>query len=217
MKPHEHLFLSGHTAMGSISKVLEYLTTHLPSTFDHPLKTFEDCEMLSFLCGTLQIYLEFGNSTDPFAEYIPVFTKSSDSLQQECEYMIAETVSLLKHIRSCQFFPNMNTVESMDKLQKVNMDLISILDQYFNTNTWTNMSWELIVTRVTSKCFELAFIIACHEYQQKWTKIYMYIQYNVVRVKTTLIFTVYSNSRFLNKGRVWFNPSNYNKLQFKFP
>ena len=139
MKHHEHLFLSRHTAMAGISRVLQYLTSDLPKTFDHPLKTMEDCEMLSFLRGALQIYLEFWNSTDPFAEYIPDFTKPSHSVVQECENIISEISSLLKHIRSCQFLPNINTVECMDKLQKLNIDFISILDQYFDTNIWANI------------------------------------------------------------------------------
>ena len=97
----ELLFLSRHIVISSISKVLKYITTHLPATFNHHEKTMEDCDMLSFLHGVLQVYLEFWNSTNPFAEYIPDFTKSSDLIQQECEHMISETVSLLKHIRSC--------------------------------------------------------------------------------------------------------------------
>ena len=136
MKPHEHLFLSRHTAISGISKVLEYVTTHLPTTFNHPEKSMEDCDILSFLCGVLQVYLEFCNSTDPFAEYIPDFTKSSYSVQQECEHMICETVSLLKHIRSCQYLSNLNTVKMIDKLQKLNADLICILDEYFYTSIW---------------------------------------------------------------------------------
>ena len=94
----------------------------------------EDCEMLSFLHGALQIYLEFWNSTVSFAQYVTDFTKPSHSVQEECEYIIAETLSLLKHIRSCQFLPNLNTVEKMDKLQKLNVDFICILDQYFSRN-----------------------------------------------------------------------------------
>ena len=137
MKHHERLFLSRHTAMGGISKVLQYLTSHLPETFQHPLKTMDDSEMLSFLCGVLQIYLEFWNSSDPFKEYLPDFTKPSHSIQQECEHIISETVSLLKHIRSCQFLSNINTVEKMDELQKLNIDLISILDDYFDNNIWS--------------------------------------------------------------------------------
>ena len=125
--------------MAGISRVLQYLTSDLPKTFDHPLKTMEDCEMLSFLHGAFQIYLEFWNSTDPFAEYIPDFTKPSHSVVQECENIISEISSVLKHIRSCQFLPNINTVESMDKLQKLNIDFISILDQYFDTNIWANI------------------------------------------------------------------------------
>ena len=96
--------------------------------------------MLSFLCGVLQIYLEFWNSTGPFAEYIPNFSKPSDTVQQECEYMLAETVSLLKHIRNCQFLSNMSTVGSIKKLQKLNIDLIAILDEDFKVNIWTDMS-----------------------------------------------------------------------------
>ena len=138
MKPHEHLFLSKHKAMESLSKVLGYLSCYLlsRSTYHHSLKSMEDKELLSFLNSVLQIYLEFWNSSDPFTEYVPDFTKPSNSVQQECEHMITETVSLLKQIRSCQFLPNINIVESMDKLQKLNMDLSSISDQYFNTNIW---------------------------------------------------------------------------------
>ena len=136
MKYHERLFLSRHTAMAGLSKVLQYLTSHLPETFQHQFKTMDDAEMLSFLRGILQIYLEFWNSSDPFQEYIPDFTKPSASIQQEFEHMICEIVSLLKHIRSCQFLLNINTVEKMDELQKLNNDLISILDHYFDTNIW---------------------------------------------------------------------------------
>ena len=94
----------------------------------------DDPEMLSFVRGVLQIYLEFWNSSDPFQEYFPDFTKPSNSIKQECEHIIAEIVSLLKHIRSCQFLLNINTVEKMNELQKLNIDLISILDDYFDTN-----------------------------------------------------------------------------------
>ena len=61
MKPHEQLFLSRHIAIGrgDIGKVLYYLDDHLPATFNHPAKTMEDCDMLSFLHGVLQVYLEY--------------------------------------------------------------------------------------------------------------------------------------------------------------
>ena len=62
MKLHEHLFFSRHIAMGrgGMEKVVHYLDDHLPATFSHPLKTMEDCDMLSFLCGVLQVYWSFG-------------------------------------------------------------------------------------------------------------------------------------------------------------
>ena len=68
MKPHEHLFLSRHIAIDGISKLLKYIMTNLPTTFNHLENNMEDCDMLSFLHGVLQVYLEFWNSTDPFAE-----------------------------------------------------------------------------------------------------------------------------------------------------
>ena len=61
----------------------------------------DDTELLSFLHGVLPVYLEFWNSSDLFAEYIPDFTKPSHSVQQEVDNIITETVSLFKHIRSC--------------------------------------------------------------------------------------------------------------------
>ena len=130
MKYHERLFLSRTTAVAGISKVIDYLACHLPQTFNYPMK-MEDGEMLSFLRGSLQIYVEFWNSSGPFEEYLPDFTKQSETVQQECEHMIMEIISLLKHIRSCQFLPTINTVEKMDQLQKLNTDLVAILDEYF--------------------------------------------------------------------------------------
>ena len=121
---------------GGMEKVLHYLDDHLPATFNHPLKTMENCDMLSFLRGVLQVYLEFWNSSNPFEEYVPDFTKPSRCVQDKCAHILTELLSLLKHIRSCQYLPNINTVEKMDGLQKLNMDLIAILDEYFSTNIW---------------------------------------------------------------------------------
>ena len=88
--------------MGSLSKALEYLSCYLSSTFQHPLKSMEDTDMLLFLCGVLQVYLQFWYSSNPFEEYVPDFIKTSRCVQDECTHMITETVSLLKQIRSCQ-------------------------------------------------------------------------------------------------------------------
>ena len=121
---------------GGIEKVLQYLEDCLPATFNHPLKTMEDCDMFSFLCEVLQVYLEFWNSSGPYQEYRPDFSRPSRCVQDECAHMITEIVSLLNHIRSCQYLQNINTVEKMENLQKLNTDLIEILDQYFSTNIW---------------------------------------------------------------------------------
>ena len=106
--------------------------------FSHPLKTMKDCDMLSFLHGVLQVYLEFWNSSNPFKEYVPDFTKPSRCVKDECAHMLTELLSLFKHIRSSQYLPNINTVEKMDELQKLNTDLTAILDEYFSTNIWVS-------------------------------------------------------------------------------
>ena len=144
MKPHEHLFFSRHIAKGreGMEKVVHYLDDHLPATFSHSLKTVEDCDMLSFLHGVLQVYLEFWNSSHPFEEYVPDFTKPLRCVQDECAHMLHELLSLLKHIRSCQYLPNINMVEKMDELQKLDTDFIAILDEYFSTNIWVPDSLE---------------------------------------------------------------------------
>ena len=121
---------------GGIEKVLHYLDNNLPAMFSHPCKTLEDCDILSFLHGVLQVFLEYWNSSCPFEEYIPDFMKPSRCVPDECAHMITEIISLLKHIRSCQYLPTINMVEKMDNLQKLNMDLIAILDEYFSTNIW---------------------------------------------------------------------------------
>ena len=136
MKPHECLFFSRHTAMGSLAKALDYLSCYLPSTFHHPFK-MDDKDLLVFLHGALQIYLEYWNSSCPFEEYMPDFMKQSHSVHEECQHIITETMSLLKHIRSCQFLSNVNTVEAMDELHKLNVDFIAILHEYFKTTIWS--------------------------------------------------------------------------------
>ena len=44
---------------GGMEKVFHYLDENLPAMFNQLLKTMEDCDMLSFLCGVFQVYLEF--------------------------------------------------------------------------------------------------------------------------------------------------------------
>ena len=48
--------------MKSITKIKDYFTSSLNMTFDHPLRTMNENDMLEFLRGVLQIYLEYWNS-----------------------------------------------------------------------------------------------------------------------------------------------------------
>ena len=83
------------------------------------------------------------NSNHPFEEYVPDFTKPSRCVQDKCAHMLHELVSLFKHIRSCQYLPNINMVEKMDELQKLNKDFLqfwmSTLVQIYGSQT----SWRI--------------------------------------------------------------------------
>ena len=48
---------------------------------------------------------------------VPDFTKPLQCVQDEFAHMITERASLLSHIRSCQYLPNINTVEKINKCQ----------------------------------------------------------------------------------------------------
>ena len=137
MKYHEKLYLMRSSCMKGITTIIQHLTTNLIQTLDHPSKTIKNKEMYSFLQGVLQIYLEFWNSTQPPFEYIPdlMYQTINEPLEQQ-KAAISEITSLLKHIESYQFFPHVNNLNSMEKLEKLNSDLISLHQDYFNQTTW---------------------------------------------------------------------------------
>ena len=137
MKYHEKLYLTRSSCMKGITTIIQYLTTNLIQTLDHLSKTMENEEMYSFLRGVLQIYLVFWNSTQPPFEYIPDLTyQTINKLLQQQKAAISEITSLLKHIKCYQFFPHVNNLHSMDKLEKLNSNLISLLQDYFNQTIW---------------------------------------------------------------------------------
>ena len=137
MKYHEKLYLMRSSCMKGITTIIQHLTTNLIQTLDHPSKTMENEEMYSFLWGVLQIYLEFWNSTQPPFEYIPDLTYQTinEPLEQQ-KAAISKITSLLKHIECYQFFPHVNNLHSMEKLETLNSDLISLLQDYFNPTIW---------------------------------------------------------------------------------
>ena len=123
--------------MKSITTIIQYLTTNLIQTLDHPSKTMENEEKYPFLWGVLQIYLEFWNSTQPPFECIPdlMYQTINEPLEQQ-KAAISEITSLLKHNEYYLFFPHVNNLHFMEKLEKLNSDLISFLQDYFNQTIW---------------------------------------------------------------------------------
>ena len=143
MLPHEKLYLLKQTAFKNMDKITEYLDFHILSTLDHPSRTMDLTAMLTFLKGILQIYLEFWNSTNPPIEYvpdIPDYTQVQVSIIQQCQHMISETLQLLSFVKSNSHFPNFSDIESVEKIDKLNCDLIYLLEDYFKKTIWTTES-----------------------------------------------------------------------------
>lgn len=137
MKYHEQLYLKRSICMQGISTIIQHLSTDLIQTFDHPSRNMDNDEMYSFLRGVLQIYLEFWNSTQPPFEYIPDLTyQTIIDPQEQQKAAISQITSLLNHIKCYNAFPHVNNLHSMEKLEKLNTDLISLLQDYFKQTIW---------------------------------------------------------------------------------
>ena len=53
---------------------------------------------------------------------MPDFTKTSTTTLHECEYKMAEIVSLLRFMKSYTQSPSINNIEAMDHLDELNLD-----------------------------------------------------------------------------------------------
>ena len=115
MLPNEKLYMLKQTAFKKIDKITEYLDFHILSTLHHDSRTMDDSAMLTFLKGTLQIYLEFWNSTTPPIEYTPDTPDSTSPHITQCKHMISETLQLLNYIKSNAHFPNFSKLQSVEK------------------------------------------------------------------------------------------------------
>ena len=66
------MFFIKESIKEDFTSITEYLTRQVTWTLEHPLRTMDKDDIQSFLKGTLQIYVEFWNATDPpFGEYAP--------------------------------------------------------------------------------------------------------------------------------------------------
>ena len=137
MLPNEKLYMLKQTAFKKIDKITEYLDFHILYTLHHDSRTMDDSAMLTFLKGTLQIYLEFWNSTTPPIEYTPDIPDSTSPHITQCKHMISETLQLLNYIKSNAHFPNFSKLQSVEKMDQLNTDLIYLLEEYFRKTIWT--------------------------------------------------------------------------------
>ena len=65
------MFFIKESIKEDFTAITEYLTRQVTWTLEHPLRTMDRDDIQSFLKGTLQIYVEFWNATDPPFEYAP--------------------------------------------------------------------------------------------------------------------------------------------------
>ena len=114
------------------------MTRQVTWTLEHPLRTMDKDDIQSFLKGTLQIYVEFWNATDPpFGEYAPELPSEEAQTSNKIDIFTEEILSIFKFITEHFHCPWVNNLQSMEKLQKLNMDLRSVLENYFKTNIWS--------------------------------------------------------------------------------
>ena len=103
--------------MRVISESEDYIRSSLPLTFGHPLLIMNEKDILGFLRGVLEIYLEYWNSYNlQLKIYILDFIQASTT-HQECEHMI-DIVSLLRYMKCCNYSPHFNNTETLDYLDK---------------------------------------------------------------------------------------------------
>ena len=61
--------------MKQVEKLFEYLTIHVPNTFNYYYRKINYCDMLSFVDCILKVYLDCWNLNFSCKEYVPDFTK----------------------------------------------------------------------------------------------------------------------------------------------
>ena len=135
MKPHECLAM-GRGGMKNLSIIWMIIYQVHSATLSKPWNIVTCCHF----------YVEFSKYIWSFGTSVILLKSMCLTLQSHQDVYkmseLTELLSLLKHIRSCQYLPNINTVEEMDELQKLNTDLIAISDKYFSTNIWIPDSLE---------------------------------------------------------------------------
>ena len=82
--------------------------------------------------------LNSGMPGKPLVEHIPHVPNPQDTVELQINSDINEMWSLLSYIKSAIYFPCVNNLHSFKILDKLNRDLINILEQYFHTNIWSD-------------------------------------------------------------------------------
>ena len=133
------MFFIKESIKEDFTSITEYLTRQVTWTLEHPLRTMDKDDIQSFLKGTLQIYVEFWNATDPpFGEYAPELPSEEAQTSNKIDIFTEEILSIFKFITEHFHCPWVNNLRSIEKLQKLNMDLRSVLENYFKTNIWSD-------------------------------------------------------------------------------
>ena len=132
------LYFTRQNILDQLSTLLQYFSNQVHSTLTHPLRSMNEQDANIFFKGTLQIYVEFWNARKPLVEHIPHVPNPQDTVEIQINSHINEMWSLLSYIKSAIYFPCVNNLHSFKILDKLNRDLINILEQYFHTNIWSD-------------------------------------------------------------------------------
>ena len=128
--------------MQGISTIIQHLSTDLIQSFDHPSRTMDnDMKCTHFFGLFLKFIWSSGTQLNHHSNTFKISpTKLSWNLLEQQKAAITEITSLLKHMKCYYFFPHVNNLHSMKKLEKLNTDLISLLQDYFKQTIWKTHS-----------------------------------------------------------------------------
>ena len=91
--------------------ITEYLTHQVTLTFEHPLCTMDKEDLHSFLKGTLQVYVEFWNVTDPPPfEYAPELPEKDTPTSHKIDIFTREILSTFKFLKEHFHCPWVNNL-----------------------------------------------------------------------------------------------------------
>ena len=132
-------FSKRESAMRGITKIMDYITSSPPMTFDHSLGTMNEDVMLGFLMAEVMFLLRFMKSCtySPNINYI----KAMHHLNKMNDGLITILKEHFKNTIWCSagtYMTQVYNIEVPQHLCPYNVDFVSVLVLLIDTATWCN-------------------------------------------------------------------------------